>query len=145
MKKFALKSYRVVLFDDENYSRTITTTSPGKARYDYYMDIRDCYDMTFFEFIKKSKVYSNGLPYTSPEFIQNAIYRRIPFAKCGMMVKGEGLIGYIVGHNSSANLDVLVTEGQYKGGVVNMHPNSNVQYFNQNGNLIAHYKDGNLI
>jgi hypothetical protein len=80
-----------------------------------------------------------GSPYTSPEFIRNAKYRNIEFAYCGMVVMVSDMHGVIVGHNSSANLNVLFTDGKYKGQILNCHPNHEIKYFDKNGILITEF------
>ena len=47
--------------------------------------------------------------------------------------------GVIVGNNSSANLDVLITDGKYKGQVLNCHPHWEITYYDKKGNIIKRY------
>lgn len=128
-----LKSYDVAL---PGYPwETINSLSPGQAKSEYYRSL----DMDGVPYTA-IKVRVNGLPYTSDDFIRNAKYRKIEFAYCGMAVKVGEWNGVIVGHNSSANLDILAIDGKYAGQVVNCHPHSNVTYYDKKGNVIKEYK-----
>lgn len=68
--------------------------------------------------------------------------RGIEFAKLGMMVEVDGDIGTIEGMSGSANLDVRFTN-QLKHGrqVHNSHPTWKVKYFDEAGNMIAHFDE----
>jgi len=132
-----LKTYRV-RWDDMSWE--FTTTSPGKARYMAYIDSCDCFEITFKKFIELTRVNSTGGIITSEAFKKNAEYRGIPFAYCGMVVKVGDDMGNIVGHNDSANLDVLFSSGKYKGIVLNCHPHSEMEYFDAKGELIKSFK-----
>jgi len=73
------------------------------------------------------------------QFKDNAKYRNIPFAYVGMNVKIRGDKGIIVGHNSSANLDIYFLEGDNKGKKLNCHPNWKIQYFSKKWKLIKEF------
>lgn len=135
MKKIGeLKSYECSL--DGNNWWSVNSTSYGQAKMSFYrmldMDIK--YPLI--------KCRCSGLPYTSEDFKRNAKYRRIEFAYCGMVVAVDGEKGLIVGHNSSANLDVLFTEGKHKGATLNCHPNWKMTYYNSKGEIIKSFNDG---
>lgn len=134
-----LKTFNVT-FIPWDCSRSFITTSPGKAKYLYWIDNQDVFNLPFKEVLPKLKVKCLGLAITSDDFKRNAEYRNIPFAYCGMMVKVGDETGYIVGHNSSANLDVLFRQGKYAGRVLNCHPNSEMEYFSASGQLIKSFK-----
>ena len=123
-----LKSYNCSL-DGKNWT-SFNATSCGKAKTMFYLEI----DLDFLYTAIRCKI--NGRPYTSDEFIRNAKYRNIEFAYCGMYVDVNGRNGVIVGHNSSANIDVLFLDGKYKGQVLNCHPNWKIKYFDKKGNVI---------
>ncbi len=134
-----LKTY-MVTFTPWLTSESFITTSAAKAKYLYFIQSDDVFNCSFFELLKHLKVRCLGGPETSEEFIKNAEYRQIPFAHCGMAVKVGGMLGHIVGHNSSANLDVLFAEGKYRGMVLNCHPHSDVEYYSADGTLIKAFK-----
>jgi hypothetical protein len=46
----------------------------------------------------------------------------MPDVRCGQRVRVGKHVGVIVGHNSSANFNVLFGEGEYKGKTLNVHP-----------------------
>lgn len=98
----------------------INAMSAGQAKYSFLLDVRDPWPDTKYTDIRCRKV---GSPHTSERFIANAKYRGMPNVRCGDRVRvgrhGEGLI---VGHNSSANFDVLFTSGPWNGQTLNVHP-----------------------
>lgn len=102
----------------------------GKARYRYWRDMLDVLpDLLLIQC--RVRLSAEGAR-TSDAFRRNALYRGIPFAYCGMNVKVGGKPGVIVGHNSSANLDILFANGQ----VMNCHPHSEVEYFTYDWQLV---------
>ena len=108
-----------------DWHRVINHSSAGKARYDYLRDLRDSYpDITFAD-IKVRKV---GEARTSEAFKRTAAYRGMPDIQCGQRVQvlmpgDKPVLGFIVGHNESANFDVLFDEDTiFKGCVGNVHP-----------------------
>lgn len=50
----------------------------------------------------------------------------------------EGHWGHIIGHNSSANLDVLTDNGV----VLNCHPTFSFRYFADDGSEVARFERG---
>ena len=101
------------------FTRTVNAATRSKARYDYLLDVRDAYpDVTFADI----SVRKLGPAHTSEAFIRNARYRGMPDLRCGEAVTVSGRAGFVVGHNSSANFDVLFTGGDWAGAVLNVHP-----------------------
>lgn len=99
----------------------------SKARYDYLLRVRDCYpDITFAD-IDVRKV---GAPITSEAFKRTAAYRGLPDLRVGQRVEvkvpreGPRPRGAIVGHNDSANFDVLFDDDSpaFAGATLNVHP-----------------------
>ena len=130
-KSNELRQYECSL-DGKHWS-SFNATSYGKAKAQFL-----CYLDGEWEYTDiKCKVV--GPVYTSDEFIRNAKYRNIEFAYCGMVVEVNGVKGVIVGHNSSANLDVLFIEGKHKGQTLNCHPNWKITYFHKNGSTIKQF------
>jgi hypothetical protein len=62
-----------------------------------------------------------------------------------MAVEMDGQKGVITGHNDSANLNVLFTEGKYKGQVLNCHPHWKMTYFNSKGEIIKCFDDSESV
>lgn len=91
----------------------------GQAKADHFRHVRDAWPDTKFTDIRVRKV---GEPHSSERFIANAKYRGMPDVRCGQPVKVGDSHGTIVGHNSSANFDVLFHDGKYKGLTLNVHP-----------------------
>ena len=98
-----LKSYSCSL--DGIHWENINSFSRGMAKSEYYREYSDFCKYT------QVKCRVNGYPYTSEGFIRMANYRQIPFAYCGMAIKVGEWNGFIVGHNSSSNLDVIFIDG----------------------------------
>jgi hypothetical protein len=101
------------------FTSTVNAASPGKARYDYLLDLRDSYPDATFADIRVRKVRPAR---TSEAFLRTARYRGMPDLRCGEAVTVNGRRGFIVGHNDSANFDVLFADGDWKGATVNVHP-----------------------
>lgn len=125
-----VRGYLCSVVGQGDHETPVNALSAGKARYQFWLNVLDCLpDLP----ITKIKVRSARKPITTPAFEQNAKYRGIPFAHCGMSVEVGGKRGVIVGHNSSANLDVLFEDGR----VLNCHPQSAVRYFNADGSEVT--------
>lgn len=93
--------------------------SAGQAKVDHFRHVRDAWPDTKFTDIRARKI---GAPHSSERFIANARYRGMPDVRCGQRVKVGDSLGVIVGHNSSANFDVLFDSGRYAGMTLNVHP-----------------------
>lgn len=103
-----------------DHETIVNAESPSKARYRFMLDVGDAFaDGLRFQDVL---VRSAGAPVTTERFLHNAKYRGIPDARCGDRVTVGGDHGIIVGHNDSANLDVLFEDGPYSGQVLNVHP-----------------------
>lgn len=126
-----LRSYECSL-DGEHWS-TYNALSRGKAKMKYYYEL----DMEISYLAIKCRV--NGAVFTSDDFKRNAKYRGIEFAYCGMVIKSEEFEGVITGYNSSCNLNVLITNGNFKGQYLSFHPNWKIAYYDKNGDLIKEF------
>jgi hypothetical protein len=106
-----------------DWTKIINARTAGKAKYQYWLDVTDCWPDVPITAMRARK-YNAGRPYTSPEFERNAKYRGMPEIKCGQRVKVGNSLGIIVGHNSSANFDVLFDDDapKYGGQTLNVHP-----------------------
>lgn len=103
-----------------DWTKLINARSAGKAKAEYWRDVNDCWDVPFTA-IRVRKI---GRPETSENFIRNAIYRGLPDVRCGQRVKVGNACGVIVGHNGSANFDVLFDEDspRFPNRRLNVHP-----------------------
>jgi hypothetical protein len=101
------------------------TTSAGRAKREHHLAVSEPWPDVKFTDIRVHKL---GAPHTSEAFLRNAAYRGLPHARCGHQVElalahGKIARGTIVGHNGSANFDVLFDEGTVLGGLrLNVHP-----------------------
>ncbi|WP_103018152.1 hypothetical protein [Alicycliphilus denitrificans] len=102
------------------HRRIINARSSGAARYDYLLDVRDCWPDAKYTDMRARKI---GPAHTSEAFLRTARYRGMPDLRCGEAVKVSGRSGVVVGHNDSANFDVLFDQGtDWAGAVLNVHP-----------------------
>lgn len=108
----------------KDWQRTINHLTAGKARYEYLLDLRDSWPDATFADITVRKV---GPAHTSEAHKRTAAYRGRPELTAGRRVEvcsgSQCAKGVIVGHNDSANFEVLFDEDTYfKGGIGNVHP-----------------------
>lgn len=87
-----------------DWHRVIHARTPGQAKGEYWRHVTDAWPDIPFTAIRCRKI---GVPVQNPEFAKVAKYRGLPHARIGMRVRADGRVGVIVGHNSSANFDVL--------------------------------------
>lgn len=110
---------------DSPHRRIINARSSGAARYDYLLDVRDCWPDAKYTDMRSRKL---GPAHTSSEFLRTAKYRGMPDLRCGEAVTVNGRTGVVVGHNDSANFDVLFDVGtDWAGAVLNVHPSELVR------------------
>jgi hypothetical protein len=104
-----------------DWRRVINARTSGQAKYLYHLDILDPYPDLPFTSLRCRKV---GRPESSRDFIRNAEYRGLPKARCGDPVRVGSATGVIVGHNASANFDVLFDDDspKYAGLRLAVHP-----------------------
>jgi len=105
-----------------DWTQIVNARTSGQAKSDYYYTVRECWDVPYTA-MRCRKI---GAPHTSEAFKRNAIYRGLPNVRCGQRVKVGSARGVIVGHNSSANFNVLfdLDSPQYAGLTLNCHPDS---------------------
>lgn len=148
IRAFRCKMVWDVEFDDEHH-KPIIAFSYGQAKSIYLRYVSDVWDDVKYTDIRCRCI---GKPVTSSNFKRNAEYRSIPFAYVGMVVeiditKQDELVpsqrkrrfGWIVGHNSSANLDVMFKVGN-RLWTDNCHPAWDIRYYDDQGNVIKEFK-----
>lgn len=100
-----------------DWQTVVNHFTSGKAKAEYLRDVRDSWPDIKFTDIRVRRL---GAPQNPHGFERCAEYRGVAF-KCGDRVQvAECGHGFIVGHNSSANFDVLFDSGQ----TLNVHPAS---------------------
>lgn len=99
----------------------VNARSPGKAKYEVWLDISDAWPELPFTRMRVRKL---GPPHSSEHFLRNAAYRGLPDVRCGQRVRVGNSMGTIVGHNRSANFDILFDEDapRWAGMTLNVHP-----------------------
>jgi len=101
------------------------TTTAGRAKREHLSRVCEAWPEVKFTDVRVRKV---GVPHTSAEFRDTAQYRGLPQVSCGQRVElplihGGSARGTIVGHNASANFEVLFDENSALAGRTgNVHP-----------------------
>lgn len=106
-----------------DFRRIVNARSAGKAKSSFLIDLQDAWPNYRYTDLRVKKI---GGAHTSEQFRRNAAYRGMPDVECGQrVIVGDGR-GVIVGHNSSANFDVLFDDDspKYAGLTLNVHPGS---------------------
>lgn len=104
-----------------DWTQIVNARTPGKAKQEYHNQVIDAWPDVPFTAMRCRKI---GEPHTSERFRQNARYRGMPEVECGQRVKVNGNPGTIVGHNESANFNVLFDDNaeHYAGLTLSVHP-----------------------
>lgn len=104
-----------------DWTRTVNAHTRGQAKSWYYHEVLDAYPDLPWTAIRARKA---GRPRTSPDFARNARYRGWAGVQCGQRVLVGRARGVIVGHNASANFEVLFDRDspQYAGLRLSCHP-----------------------
>lgn len=114
-------AFKVWVQQRPEWERVINARSAGKAKGAYYRSLAESWPDMPYTALRCRKI---GGPHTSSAFTRNAQYRGIPEVRCGQRVAvGEGR-GAVVGHNLSANFNVLFDDDSplYPGQTLNVHP-----------------------
>ena len=82
----------------------VNARTPGQAKRHYHLAVIDAWPDIPYTTLRCRKL---GAPHTSADFERNARYRGIENVRCGTPVRVGAAHGVVVGHNDSANLDVL--------------------------------------
>lgn len=104
-----------------DWTQIVNARTPGKAKRQYHSSVIDAWPDVPFTAMRCRKI---GRPHTSERFRHNARYRGMPDVQCGQRVTVSGNAGTIVGHNESANFNVLFDDDaeNYAGLTLNVHP-----------------------
>ena len=107
----------------ENWQTVINERTAGRAKAEYFRDLRDSWPSIPFTALRCRKL---GQPRNVDGFKHTAEYRGLPDANCGDRVRVGDALGVIVGKNCSANFNVLFDDDApaYGGQVLNVHPAS---------------------
>lgn len=125
-----LKTWIVTCQGFDGHEWTVSAPTAGNAKYRKWLDITESYPDVQITAMRARRMVTE--PVEPPGFRRVVESRGIGFARIGMKVQLDGgEFGRIVGHNDSANLDVLVG-----GAVCNVHPLYRVTYFDDAGQVI---------
>lgn len=127
MKRLRISAYHCYVDEHEHsdFPTIINSYSRDKAKNIFYNMVRDVYDNVRFIDCRAKFI---GPAHTSSAFLRNANYRGMPDIRCGNRVKTVNGMGYVVGHNSSANFNILFESGDLAGGTYNVHPSEVLFY-----------------
>lgn len=116
-------AFEVTVNGKPEWVRVINARTHGQAKSEYYSHLIDAWPDVPWTELRCRKI---GNPKTSERFKANAAYRGMPSVQCGQRVKVGQARGVIVGHNCSANFDVLFDPDspQYANLRLNVHPSS---------------------
>ena len=122
-------AFHVYVADRPDFCRMINHRSAGKAKAEFLSELNDPWPDYRYTDLRAQKL---GPARTSEDFKRNARYRGVPDVECGQPVKVGNGRGVIVGHNSSANFDVLFDDDspEFAGLTLNCHPGT-VEYIDQ--------------
>jgi hypothetical protein len=106
----------------KRWTTIVNARTPGQAKRIYYFEVRESWPELPYTALRCRKI---GPPHSSEQFLRNASYRGMPDVRCGQRVLVGGERGVIVGHNASANFDVLFdASSKHRGQTLNVHPDS---------------------
>jgi hypothetical protein len=125
----AVRSYAVSYRHTPGES-IVAATSPGRAKMQKWPDWQEVNPDARFTDLRVRVLDTLEQP---SAFRRCMVYRQVPLARIGMRVEVGGMPGVIVGHNSSANLDVEFTGGPHAGQVLNCHPLWMIRYLDDSG------------
>lgn len=120
-----IRSFRCTV---AGYESIVNARTAGEARYQRYLSAQEWHPDVRFIDIRVNVV--KGQPVAPEGFDEVCRRRGVPFAKVGMRVEVDGKPGAIVGHNYSANFDVLFDGERYP---MNCHPTWRMRYFADDG------------
>jgi hypothetical protein len=119
----ALRTWSVSTTWFPEHSTFVVARSRGAAKYRHWLHVSDVWQEMPYTAMRARA--ADGF-HESARFRECMEYRGVPFARVGMMVRfDDGKTGTIVGHNSSANLDVILDGAD---DVLNCHPAWKISY-----------------
>lgn len=130
--KFEVYAFEVWVIGNEEHKSIYNNTSPGKARYQYLLDIGDVYPDVSFKDIKVRKL---GDCMEMDDVRRIAKARAMPFLHTGMSVTCDGLKGKIIGKSAGNYLKVAFEDGTQG----ECHPRWKMKYFDKEGKLVREY------
>lgn len=120
----------------DEWEKTFIAETPAKARYQLYLEFSDIWNISFREFLDRviscrtlcrfspaNLFPENGLQFESFEGMKTS--RSLPDIYLGQRISFNGRQGYIVGSNSSGNLNVCFDGEHWRS---NVHPHDGVVY-----------------
>lgn len=119
-----------------HFERTVYAASRSKARYSYWLDLREVFQCRLVDI----KVLSCGRVNDgqAEAFRYTAERRGIPLAYIGMKVITKRGPGVIAGADDSANLRVVLEED---GRVIHAHPHYQMTYLDSSGAVVYQFDE----
>jgi hypothetical protein len=119
-----------------DWVKSVYALTRSKARYQYWKDVVEVWDG-----VKLANVTARAVPIYVSQDTRNVFEARgIPEAFIGMTVEVDGKEGFIVGVNSSANLDVMFEAGTKQESIGNCHPRWETVYYGNNGVIVYDFR-----
>jgi hypothetical protein len=114
-------AFEVWLSGDEKHRTVINHHTAAKAKYEYLLDIADCFERLPFDRVRSRKI---GPPQSNERLRRVAKMRGRPELTAGTRVQVGQSLGYIVDGNYSGNFDVLFDPDapECPGAYLNVHP-----------------------
>lgn len=119
-----------------DHETVLNRETAGQAKADYHREIASEIGVPYTDV----RVRRVGEAVTTTGLKRTAEYRAVPFVRANMRVKVGDHFGRIVGHNDSANFDVLFETGPHTGLTLNCHPNWMMTYFDDEGAVLAEFR-----
>jgi hypothetical protein len=123
----------------------VNAETAGKAKWQHYRNLDGLFQdfKTYLHFVsscrclRKAKKEDYFQRSDTFDFEKTARYRGVPLATYGTEVELRGKRGFIVGVNDSCNFDI-----KFENGIFNCHPNYELVYFDDHGNVIYDFRKG---
>lgn len=117
----SVSAFEVHVVGRTTWRRVINARTAGQAKAEYFRDLHESWPSIPYTALRCRLV---GPASSSEDFIRCAAYRGVPDARCGQRVVVGESRGVIVGHNGSANFEVLFDSDalRYAGLRLSVHP-----------------------
>ena len=114
-------SFRVSVKEKPEWGETVNARTAGMAKSEYHRRLTDAWPGIPYTALRCQKL---GAAFTSSQFTRNAEYRGLSEVRCGDRVAVGDASGVVVGHDCSANFEVLfdVDSPKYPNLRLSVHP-----------------------
>lgn len=137
-----MNTYKIKLRAYETETLICAETA-AKAKYQHWLQLDDCFEdfRMYLHFVESCrclrKARKEDYYQKHHDFEKNKRYRGVPLCDYGTEVELRGKRGFIIGANDSCNFDV-----KFEDGIHNCHPNYELVYFDEQGNVMYDFRKG---